>query len=190
MGIFNLMPEYNVETKESSIIEPDKKVASVTIDDEGTKVVEADTDVKTVSDKAKETIVLDGPLSRIYTQALNLVYAKEGTSTMVSLLEAKHKSMINSDTEADRIEAGNSVDDGGTYVYCIDATDMDADGLVASTEALRVAVESKKYGKVVLAMESNIVNSKLQLLGDMGKALGVQVCYSRNRAMDVLSNIG
>lgn len=183
MGIFNLntLKDVDLENDGSNTVVIDEKEGKVDVPI-AQKVVE------NTSEKAKESIVLDGPLSHIYTQALNMVYGNEGTSTMVSILEAKHHSLINGDSEADRMEAGNSVTDKGTYVYCIDATDMDAQGLVTSTECLREVVKSGKYSNVILAMESSNINSKMQLLGEMGTALGIKVVNSRSKAMTVLSS--
>lgn len=203
MGVFNL----SQSTDEESAGKEKAQDASVTNagadalgnDTEKSMVKQNATDALTpeqnktggenaVADKAEQTIVLDGPLSHIYTQALNLAYANEGTSTVASFLEARHSSLVGTDDdEENRVKSGNSVTADGTYVYCVDSTDLDNQGLLVSTEALRIAVESKKYKNVVLALESaHVVTSKVQLLGEMGTALGAKVCLSRKNAVQTL----
>lgn len=156
------------------------------INEASTATAAATGEVETVASKqeAEKTVVMDGPLSQIYTQALNIAYAKEGLSTMVSFLEAKHDSLTSDeDLEENRLMSGNAVTADGTYVYCIDGTDLEGQGLVAATEALRVA--KSKYKEVVLALESHgVVTSRVQLLGEMGEALGAKVCMTRDGAMD------
>lgn len=144
------------------------------LDGKGADTNGAQTDAQT------QTIVLDGPLSHIYTKALNLAYANEGTSSMVSLLESGHKSLDDPEEEG-----ADSVTADGTYVYCVDSDDLSNQGLVLSSECLRIA--TKKYKNVILALESShVVNARTQLLGEMGEALGVKVCYSRNNAVQSL----
>lgn len=195
MGVFNLSQnnEEQLDSKMTSVSSDTTSIVADAIggDSEKSNVKISNTD-STIDDtggnkidnKEQETITLAGPLSHIYTQALNLAYANEGTSTMVSILETRHGGLVNDETEQERMDAGNAVTADGTYVYCVDSSDLNSQGLVAGTEAIRSAVASKKYKAVVLAIESSsVVTSKTQLLGEMGSALGAKVCLTRNNAV-------
>lgn len=136
------------------------------------------------TDPEKAVVVMDGPLGHIYTQALNLAFAKEDTGTMFSVLMKKiHE---HGRTDATKNPEPALVDENGTYVYAIDDKELDSVGLVTSLETIREAVNSKRYKRVVLAMESGHVSSKMQLLDQASRELGVTVCLTRNRLIDTV----
>lgn len=165
MGIFNLTA---LSGQEPAAQEEPQKVVAETTDTPITVGVDK-------TDKSDEQLItLDGPLSRIYTKALNLAYARENM-TMLS-----PDAMTLSASEQEEITES-------TYVYCVDTSMMDAAQLVASTEHFRKATESGKYKNCVLALESDgTVNSRMQLFAEMGQSLGAKVCYTRNSAIDSL----
>lgn len=160
MGIFNLTAmsgEKPVEEIKQDVVGADDTPVTVT----SSKTDQSD----------EQMITLDGPLSRIYTKALNLAYARESISMMTP--EAL---LVNKATE--------QAIQHSTYVYAIDTSQMDMAQLIASTEHFKEAVASGKYKSSVLALESDAnVSSKMQLLAQMGKSLGAKVCYSRESAI-------
>ena len=135
-------------------------------------------------DPEKATVVMDGPLGHIYTQALNLAFAKEDTSTMFSVLMKKIQEHGRADATKNPDPA--LVDENGTYVYAIGEKELDDVGLVTSLETIREAVKCGKYKKVVLAMEGASVSSKMQLLDQASREMGVTVCLTQNRLIQTV----
>lgn len=136
------------------------------------------------TDPETATVVMDGPLGHIYTQALNLAFAKEDTGTMFSVLMKNMKEHGHADATNNPEPA--LVDENGTYVYAIGDKELDSVGLVTSLETIREAVKSGKYKKVLLAMESSHVSSKMQLLDQASREMGVTVCLTRSRLIDTV----
>ncbi len=132
-------------------------------------------------DAAEKTIMLNGPLSHIYTQALNAVFSKESTGMGAHLF--KYRILNDKDKDEDEID--------DTFVYCVDSDSLSSSELIASSEALRDAVKSGKHRKVVLAMESNgVANSRMQLLDEVSRSMGVKVFLSRGSALEHLLEKG
>jgi len=164
MGVFNLTALGGNEPVQEANTEP--QVADDALDNAPVTVA-----VKETDESKEMMITLDGPLSRIYTKALNLAYARESISMMTPEALTINK-------------AQQRAEDESTYVYAIDTTQMDMAKLVASTEHFRVALETGNYKNVIVALESDgNVTSKAQLFAQMAQSLGAKVCYSRNSAM-------
>ena len=188
MGVFNLTGDGQVPEQQV----PNQEVDQTTSESNVTNETPLDTEQKQGDQENKEEkfVILDGPLSKIYTAALNLVYANEGTSSMVSFLEAQHKSLTTAeDIEEDRLNSGNSVTEDGTYVYCLDSADLDGEGMILVTESLREA--KKKYSKIVVAMENKQhVGSRAQLLMELCGDTGIDISFNRNSAINkIISSI-
>lgn len=175
MGMFNLSERVSSDSDTKVVMTEtvvDGTIAPTTVIEDTKSAPDGKPDDKAV-------IVLDGPLSHIYTQALNLAYAKEGMDMMLS----HFGSQVNDEENAKE----GKIDD--TYLYCIDNNHLSTDTLLASTESLRVAKASGKYKRVILAMETDgSVGSSMQLLGQMGESLGIEVAYTRNGAISNLIN--
>lgn len=176
MGMYNLSAP--IKETESEVTEGALDTTKGVVDsaDTATDQVIAGTTPEGKPDAQQQTIVLDGPLSQIYTQALNIAYAKESVGMMFgSVYDKKQQNKTND-------EDGDGLDD--SYVYAVDADDLDTDCLLLSAEALRVATQSGRYRQVILAIESHgTVTKKMQLLTEMSDALGAKVCLSRNSAI-------
>ena len=178
MGMFNLsLPVEDTEKKIDEPVVSDITGGVVDSKDTTTDAVIAGTTGDAVEDPKQKTIVLDGPLSQIYTQALNIAYAKESMGMMLGVYNELNKKPSDS----------NEPDD--SYVYVINADDLDTNMLIQSSECLRVASTSGKYKNIILAIESHgNIGSKMQLLSEMGNALGAQVCFNRNGAIQSVLN--
>lgn len=176
MGVFNLSMLDGDEVKDT--IDPNA-IPQTQVLTPDTNVANKDsTDGKEVSEE--KTIILDGPLSHIYTQALNLAYAKE--STMMSL--ALFKTLAPDEQVVDSNEP--YADD--TYVYCVDDNAL-SESVVEGFEALREA--SKKYKNIIVALESGrVVTNRMQMISEFSESLGAKVCYTREQALKtVLSKV-
>lgn len=161
MGIFQL----NKETDNSELSElKDKTIDDKTFDEK----VSENNDKKEID--TEQEIKLDGPLSSIYAKALNMMYSKESTSMMI---------IPNNE---------NKVSQDGIYVYCCNGDELDNNSLIESTDKLRLALDNKKYSKVVAVIESNnVVNDKIGLLDNYIHSLGIETYYSRKIAIDKIS---
>lgn len=159
-GVFELTKNADEIKEEPSSIQPNPD-AQQNEDSQKTEPV----------NKEEQVVVLDGPLSKIYTEALNIAYAKEDTGTMLSL--------INASDDQDRIDGKDS-----SFIYCVGDIYLNQDELQLSCEHLSKAVNSGKYKKVVLAMECGMnIGNKVQLLDNFSRSIGVEVHYTRGKAV-------
>lgn len=139
-----------------------------------TEQITESSNTTTNSDKEedKKTIVLDGPLSHIYTQALNMVYANEVVNMVTHM-------MMDQEEETDKNPYGKDV-----YVYCCDGDKLTSDELVNTSNKLRIALDKKKYSKVLLSIECHgVVNSRIGLLHEYSTSLGIPVSYTQSGSM-------
>lgn len=126
------------------------------------------------NEEDKKTIVLDGPLSHIYTQALNMVYANEAVNMVT------HMMMEQEEQDSDKNPYGKDV-----YVYCCDGDKLTSDELVNTSNKLRIALDKKKYSKVLLSIECHgVVNSRIGLLHEYSASLGIPVSYTQSGSMN------
>lgn len=133
-----------------------------TVDKEGSQVEQVNEPVQQENKK----IVLDGPLSTIYTQALNVLYAKEDMAGMI--------------VPTDDVE---EYDESDLYVYCTPAELVDNDIAGVADKIM----EASKHGKNVVAIEcSSMIPSKMGLLEKLGKDVGVKIHVTRNSALEAI----
>lgn len=137
-------------------------------------VVDDNTTAVTGKEEEKKTIVLDGPLSHIYTQALNMVYANEAINMITHML------MDQEDEASDKNPYGKDV-----YVYCCDGDNLTSDELIKTSSKLRIALDKKKYSKVLLSIECHgVVNNRIGLLHDFSASLGIPVSYTKTGSLN------
>ena len=126
-----------------------------------------------------KTIVIEGPLSHVYTQALNMAYSKEDFVM----------TMNGSDTVTSDDEEYMDVK-GDVYLYCCDSKDLDKGGLTEVTDKLRVALSSNKGKKVIVAVEcGDSVGNKIGLLDEYSTSIGVEMVVVRQKSMDRLQKL-
>lgn len=129
------------------------------------------------------TVILDGSLSRIYTQALNLVYANENikvvavedVAVMAAMMEAEGRNSPSfKDNNAQK----------ATYVYADNADAVDTEKCVAIINFIN---ENKSKGDVILSLESFGKPTKhMQLVEECAKENKVKIFYSRGRALEAI----
>ena len=183
MGVFNLFNMDGQNTQETADVNAIPATKDVTSGD--VKVSHGVPEPVEGSTPEEKTIVLDGPLSHIYTQALNAAYAIESNALEASMMSvAFFKSLLPEEQE----EASKEPYSDNTFVYCIDGNDL-SDGLVEGFESLRQA--AKVYKDLVVCIEcGSVVNAKMQLMSEFSESLGAKVCYSRDNALKtVLSKV-
>ncbi len=125
-----------------------------------------DNKVTQTTEENEKKIKLDGPLSAIYTQALNVLYSKEDMAGMI---------LPSDDQEV--------VDDSDLYVYCTQADLVDNN----LTEIADKITEASKHDVNVVAIECNsMIPGKMKLLEDLGRSLGVELYVTRKSALEAI----
>lgn len=120
-----------------------------------------------VKDKNEDTeITINGPLSSIYAKALNIAYAKESIFTMLP-------------TNAEMSAPKKRI-----YIYCCNGDTLDNNELIEAENSLRLAMDSKKYNKVVAVLESTKMNKKLVLLDDIVNKMSIETIYKKDTAIN------
>jgi len=178
MSILNLKA-LNDETK-SAIV---KDETGVIIADEHKTEDSTSATVENGNQPAEDVpmVVMDGPLGKVYTQALNLAFAKEAASASG---QTDIKVVFDEDIERD--DEGN---DKALYVYCCDASNMSTSDAVEGTDKLRVALDSKKYAKVYAIMESHhAVKPAAGLFEEYAVNNGVKVIFKKDIAIEAIQD--
>jgi len=125
-------------------------------------------DVPVDQDTKERSITLDGPLSKAYTEALNQIYALEG---MVA------DGTVN-DSYKDKYD--------NTYVYAVDADDLDMEETNTAIHKLRLALDSGD--KVMLAIESHgKVTSNITLLDEFSSGNDISVSFNQRQFLSQLA---
>lgn len=170
MGVFNLNSDETASRQEEI---QNNDVPNVVNTNTSQQVTQ---EVPKKEDKQEAKVILDGPLSQIYTQALNLVYAKEDTGQMLAQFIQQQ----------DNKEANDAAADKDIYVYCCDGDDLSQDHLIESTNKLQAALGQDKYKDTILAIEcrQGHVNDKVGLLDTMARSMGVRVYLTRGSALE------
>ena len=127
-------------------------------------------------DSKTATVIIDGPLGEIYTNALNIVFAKE---------EA-----IISERDLNVLENEDLNHDENYYIYCLDQNDLD-DGDNVNKIFSMALDESKvnKMKKIVCIESSNIVSNKLGVIGNFCHKNNIQVIHNRSIAISKIKKI-
>jgi hypothetical protein len=168
MGIFDISSD---EVKDKVEANDDNKtpVEKIGVNEKETTVL-PEVDGKDAKEQKKDiNIVLDGPLSQIYTQALNSVYANENMTENIAHI-------FNSENMSE-------VDETDLYVYCCNSDDLEDGGLVNATNRISANLNSNR--KTIVAIECNrVVTNKVGLLEDFSASVGAKVYLSRKSSLD------
>lgn len=124
---------------------------------------------KEKEEEQPKTVVLSGPLSHVYTQALNMVYAKESSMTDGSLLLLEDDKEVMPDL----------------YVYCTDTDELD-NNIVTPTNQINVALDKKDASVIVAVESSKRVTERGVMLEDYVVSRGGRVCLTRKSALEAI----
>lgn len=120
-------------------------------------------------------VIMQGPLGKIYTDALNLVYAQESQANDAVVVA----------NELGELEE----DSPDMFVYVTDSEYINKADISKEYGRLRLALDSKKFNKSVMVLESlGKINNKLVMLDEFARSKGMHVVYSRKTALEVISN--
>lgn len=142
-------------------------------------------------------IVLDGPLSEIYTKALNAIYSKDTveqveekvgqeTQQMDAVLVADIHKLAEKNKKDQMEQAANAA-----YVYVTDDESLKGNGLTAAFDNVRIALDMKGFDKKVVCIECRNPTTypKVELLANFARGLNVPVFYTRQAAMGYLKDL-
>lgn len=135
--------------------------------------------------EGKETIVMDGPLSKIYTQALQVAYSRsaERVEGEEEVKVAKEKMAIDASMmgvmEIVDEETANSPKP--LYVYVTDSESIEAgETAPEALDRMRVSVESGRYSGIWFCTEDGHRLGRRQvMLSDYVSSVGGRVYYSQ-----------
>jgi hypothetical protein len=169
MGIFNISNISTTENVSKAVKNPTDPVPDVKIGTEPATPAATD---NAAGNKGKN-VVMTGPLSKIYSEALNLAYGKE---SVMNMLNPEDMELMD--------EQAGTADEKDLYVYTTDGSKMDGQEMVQASDKLRLALDSKKYKKVILAVECVTPTRKVALLHDMATSMGIDVVFNRKAAIE------
>lgn len=181
MSIFNLTGEENITNDTSEKNPTIGTTGSGSSDHEGTIVNKDISNQNLSEDKKEKAVVVDGPLSHIYTKALNMVYANEGAEIDTNIV---FKEAIDEMEGLD--ENGEPLNDDSLYVFAEDGKNVNGmSDMNQIAGRLRVALDSGKYKEVVLAMEcGKVIPRNLDRFEDMVRGMGVKIYHLRESALE------
>ncbi len=132
-------------------------------------------------EELEKQIVVDGPLSSIYTQALNIAYAKESAADG-SVVGSFDSSIVVDDA---------SLTDPDLYVYVTSSDEINREGANKSFDDLNVALDKYKDSKMMVVIESGkAATSSVAALEEYVVGRKIRTSYSRSIAVDkILSAI-
>lgn len=144
------------------------------------------------ADKNDQVVVMDGPLSEIYTKALNMVYAKDkpvlATESQEMMVAMVGHLFLQEDLS--KIEQTVAARPDAQYVYATDDESMQsADNLSVAFESLRVATGMKTFKSVRLVLESasgSFCKRSLILL-EYAEKMGVKINHKPTAVIESIS---
>ena len=173
MAIFMLSPKQEADKTaqaqtNAEVQTPDASEAATKPGNEGSIIPRKEIDEK--------TLILDGPLSQIYTEALNQMYAKESYITDGSLMIVKSKT--------DKV---TDVPPGEDYIYVVNGKQLEGGGFVDAFDKLVVAQE--KYKRVAVCVEHDqVITPNVARLLDYSRRSGFRILGSRRRALESMNS--
>lgn len=163
-------PEVETEVVTTSVEKSGVDVSKV----EGATVA-AETEEAKVSQDPKMMVKIDGPIGRVYTEALNKMLALEGFAAMVP-----HDFNVDKSVE-DAVDEGDVVP--VMQLYCWSGNEINTQDIVQITNDI---VRSRHTDYVIAVEMAGVVRREMMLLDQLGRLPNVKICYSRSAALDVM----
>lgn len=146
--------------------------------------------------KSTPMVTIDGPLSKVYSEALGMVLAIETIMATSTGIVGDYQGNVVSN----KFNSDNSISDGniepveedkGVYVYCCDSKDLEGTNLLKVMNDIKVSVESNRYKSTVVSIEhaNGGITNKISLLSDYCKDVGVNVTTNRAIAIDMVDSL-
>lgn len=104
-----------------------------------------------------KTVVMDGPLSEVYTQALNIAYSKidpvTGEPAIAASLESQQQDMAYLEELAKALAPATPVTTSSTTVYGVTPTQLDTQEVVKITQDMADAAKENRTEDYVLIID-------------------------------------
>jgi hypothetical protein len=135
--------------------------------------------------KGESMIVLDGPLSQIYTKALMVAYAKPEIST-----ESAANDAIMAKGANDATDNAELLNHDAAYLYVTDDAHLTSDTIGETIDELNLGLNSAKYKTLAVCIEGcKDISRYHEYLTQMAENKGAKVFHTRKGAMDYLASI-
>ena len=125
------------------------------------------------------SIEISGPMSHMFTEALQKLYSLESYGMDVNIL------LMAANGEEDTTQEEKDM-----YVYCSDGDLLDETKTDIDANHLKVALDNKKYKKVALVLNSINTNACMERLDNYARAIGATVYYRTSTAAKSVASIG
>lgn len=133
------------------------------------------TETNETANKETKTINISGPLSVIYTQALNQVYAQEGSA-------ATEQELLAEITNQDKVQSSD------IFIYVTDETNIEEEGPINVFDKLRLDIENNKGLKIAVLESGRSMKGYMATMESFLSNNGVRVFFSRKNALDSIYN--
>lgn len=147
---------------------------------------------KEIKDPDSETIILDGPLSLVYTKALNLLYSNKKEDNEVSTESQQMDTFIEAKAVLDLndITSDSKKYKDNTYVYVTDTDNVkDNNSFNIAFERLTKLGNNKHIFKnILVCIEGRDFNTKTGILESYLNDVGIKVYHSREAMINSLTN--
>jgi hypothetical protein len=175
------------------------------LNDNTAKITSTDTnqtsDVKlNVNNKGKQTVMFDGPLSTVYCNALNEMYANESVIISKILNEQEDNLVKDEETKLDKDnlyaqQGDGPVDNSSTadsntlsmYVYCCSNESLrNNDDFIKTYEDINKANKKQFKSKIICIEQKGILSNKTDLLIESAESLGFKVKFQRDISLEFI----
>lgn len=188
MGIFNLSNKKETpkveDTKE--IVKPEDTIELNKEVEDKEKPINLDSNNNNEITKPKDkVIVLDGPLSNIYTKALNEVYSKKLNNPDDPNIKESLEGM---QFGGYKFKAPDNDEHSTMYVYCLDSDELSTKDVDEAIGKVRIALDSKKSDKAMVVAEEHggVVSNTLVLLDQLCSSMGIKMYTNRRTALEAI----
>lgn len=138
----------------------------------------------------QKMILVDGPLSEIYTKALDTVYSQSMNENISQETQQTDSVMIANAGKYLSEKESDDLKDNGVYVYVTDDQNLAKNGMSDALNNLRLALDMKNVKARVLAVEHRgIKTSRVNILVNFAEANGMQVFHNRVDTVNYLKRI-
>lgn len=176
MSVFQIPAKQSTDSSVTAGSESTLDAANIPDSSTGSQ---ADPTPVTPETRDSKTIVLDGPLSTIYTKALNIVYSNTPDS-----ISQESQSMDHVILAQDEIEkAAENTQETDLYVYVTDSEHLETEGAPKVFDKLRLALDKNKNTMVAIETSRKFTASQAAL-EDYLFQNNIQVYHSRDVALE------
>jgi len=136
---------------------------------------------KVVGEDGKETetekmIKIDGPVGRVFTDALNKVLVQESYVTMLPAILSRKAALSREDDVEDDREL--------LQIYALDSDNLNLEDVVSITNDITKHT-NREYIIAVEAIRGRVTKA-MGFLDELGKMSNVSICYSQEKAINTV----